>query len=133
MRQGNKIIAGLQDISGKADTDFNNTNMIDYVVEFQTPTPSNNYTWYRKYKSGWVEQGGQGVASSGITYVTLPVQMASVGYTATGAILYSGASEGTVGFQFVKQTTRLGIGARFNGLFNNGLAVDWQVSGMAAN
>ena len=30
----------------------------DYVIETQLPTSSNNYTWYRKYKSGWVEMGG---------------------------------------------------------------------------
>ena len=30
----------------------------DYVVESQSPTAENNYTWYRKYKSGWIEQGG---------------------------------------------------------------------------
>ena len=30
----------------------------DYVIESQAPTADNNYTWYRKYKSGWVEQGG---------------------------------------------------------------------------
>ena len=32
--------------------------VLDYVVESQEPTAENNYTWYRKYKSGWVEQGG---------------------------------------------------------------------------
>lgn len=31
----------------------------DYVVDFQAPTAENNYTWFRKYKSGWVEQGGK--------------------------------------------------------------------------
>ena len=25
---------------------------IDYVIAWQTPTADNNYTWYRKYKSG---------------------------------------------------------------------------------
>ena len=30
----------------------------DFVVECQLPTAANNYTWYRKYKSGWVEMGG---------------------------------------------------------------------------
>ncbi len=30
----------------------------EYVVAFQAPTAANGYTWYRKYKSGWVEQGG---------------------------------------------------------------------------
>ncbi|MBD5400737.1 hypothetical protein HDR61_03265 [bacterium] len=29
----------------------------DYVVDFQMPIPGNNYIWYRKYKSGWLEQG----------------------------------------------------------------------------
>ena len=31
---------------------------VDFVVETQLPTAENNYTWYRLYKSGWVEQGG---------------------------------------------------------------------------
>ena len=31
----------------------------DYVVACQMPTAENNYTWYRKYKSGWLEQGGK--------------------------------------------------------------------------
>lgn len=31
----------------------------DYVVAWQMPTSNNNYTWYRKYKSGWLEQGGK--------------------------------------------------------------------------
>lgn len=30
----------------------------DFVIESQAPTSSNNYTWYRKHKSGWIEQGG---------------------------------------------------------------------------
>ena len=30
----------------------------DYVIAWQNPTAENNYTWYRQYKSGWVEQGG---------------------------------------------------------------------------
>jgi len=38
--------------------DARTTGIIDYVVASQAPTSANNYTWYRKYKSGWVEQGG---------------------------------------------------------------------------
>lgn len=105
---------------------------IDFVVDWQNPTTQNNYTWYRKYKSGWVEQGGQRVASNGTTTVSLPIEMANTYYTATGGIIYTGASTGTVGFQFVKNTTSIVIAARWNGAFNDGLAVDWQVSGMAA-
>lgn len=56
---------------------------VDYVVEMQRPTAENNYTWYRKYKSGWVEQGGY-IAANGTTYdnyaITLPVLMADTHY-----------------------------------------------------
>lgn len=33
-----------------------NQGQVDYVVEWKTPTSSDPY-WYRKYKSGWIEQG----------------------------------------------------------------------------
>ncbi len=32
-------------------------NGADYVVERQGPNAATNNMWYRKYKSGWVEQG----------------------------------------------------------------------------
>lgn len=53
------------------------------VIEFQEPTSANNYTWYRKYADGWVEQGG---IDSGNTHgsttrqVNLPVEMADTQY-----------------------------------------------------
>ena len=54
------------------------TAVSDYVVQSQTPTSSNNYTWYRKYKSGWVEQGGKitlsGTISATNVRVTFPVE-----------------------------------------------------------
>lgn len=31
---------------------------IDPVVAWRAPSADNNYVWYRKYASGWVEQGG---------------------------------------------------------------------------
>lgn len=54
----------------------------DYVVESQAPTSDNNYTWYRKYKSGWVEQGGviNPTNSTGLV-INLPVSMANSNYT----------------------------------------------------
>lgn len=53
----------------------------DYVVAWQTPTAENNYTWYRKYKSGWVEQGGTALTNGGnATTVTLPTQMSDTAY-----------------------------------------------------
>jgi hypothetical protein len=53
----------------------------DYVVESQQPTAGNNYTWYRKYKSGWVEQGGIATTDgSNATPITLPVEMVDANY-----------------------------------------------------
>lgn len=46
-----------QGLSGKADTNLGNVpSNYDYVVESQVNADG---SWYRKYKSGWVEQGGQ--------------------------------------------------------------------------
>lgn len=57
----------------------------DFVVEVQNPTSANNYTWYRKYKSGWVEMGGTSsisFSSNGSnTTVSLPVTMSDTHYT----------------------------------------------------
>lgn len=62
----------------------------DYVVDFQAPTAQNNYTWYRKYKSGWVEQGGiitMEFSSGGTnTPVTLPVTMSDANYTISATL-----------------------------------------------
>lgn len=41
----------------------------DWVVESQLPTAENNYTWYRKYKSGWIEMGGYVLKNAGTTSV----------------------------------------------------------------
>lgn len=54
---------------------------VDTVVEFQAPTAQNNYTWCRKYASGWVEQGGIATTNgSNATPITLPVEMADANY-----------------------------------------------------
>lgn len=69
--------------TSKANTSLNNVSAgIDFVVESQLPTAQNNYTWYRKYKSGWVEQG-QYVGTSNAT-ITFPVPMANTDYMLVG-------------------------------------------------
>lgn len=74
-----------EDFNNKVDTDFGNTNMIDYVVAKQEPNAGNGYTWYRKYKSGWVEQGGiYTISSSSFANFNLIVPMSDTNYTITG-------------------------------------------------
>lgn len=51
----------------------------DYVVESQLPNAGNNYIWYRKYKSGYVEQGCLRVQDS--VAFTFPVAMNDTDYS----------------------------------------------------
>ena len=73
-----------------------NTNFVakgHEVIEFQAPTADNNYTWYRLYADGWVEQGGTSsfVASTGT--ITLPVTMLNAEYN-VNLQLYASSDSG---------------------------------------
>ena len=78
-------------LNDKTDRNLRNVDTLskaDAVVDYQMPTAANNYTWYRKYKSGWVEQGGVQIGNStyGKATVNLPVEMADNTYQAFGNI-----------------------------------------------
>ena len=112
---------------------------VDYVVEKQDPTSANG-TWYRKYKSGWVEQGGRalvpatnGLSSSSVN-VTLPVpiatpEQATLSYNGMGSTGYYSNCEDMASVT----TTTVSIGR-----WNNGNPVaearyyNWTLSGMSA-
>ena len=102
-------------------------NGADYVVESQFPTAENNYTWYRKYKSGWVEQGGE--TTGGASSVTLPIEMADDHYTIIrtqiGSQQQSYYPAWVAGFD-----TRTTTGFTFTSAAQNNI---WQVSGMSAS
>lgn len=71
-------------INDKMDRDANNAEdalKADYVIDYQAPTAENNYTWYRLYRSGWVEQGviKVGFATSVYTF-NFPITMADTMY-----------------------------------------------------
>lgn len=125
--------------NGKADTDLNNTPIIDYIIEQQLPSADNNYTWYDKYKSGKVEQGGKfdkGSLSNDIqTTITLPVEMADENYTAVATASRNTASfsnrDGTTTI-CVQSVTQIGIG--YYGSSGNTMQyINWRVTGKAAN
>lgn len=99
---------------------------VDYVIEMQRPTADNNYTWYRKYKSGWVEQGGPTSGSSASITVTFPVVMADTNYTAV-----LGNRSGV--YEQLRIATRNTTGLVIKTTVGSGSASClWQVSGMAA-
>ena len=120
-------------LNDKSDRDLRNIDNIagaDAVIDYQEPTADNGYTWYRKYKSGWVEQGG---VSEGLnTVVTLPIEMADTNYTLICSGVYeprtntSGANWSAVsGYRTSKTTITLGQALGF-------ATMGWQVSGKSA-
>lgn len=118
--------------NGKADTDFGNTSMIDYVIEKQDPTALNGYTWYRKYQSGWVEQGGRVSGSNTAATINFPIAMADGNYYINGHV-YGNTDQNTNWIKFGTRNTTgttyvTGYGA--NNLW--ALTTVWEVKGKAA-
>lgn len=111
----------------------------DYVVDFQAPTAANGYTWYRKYKSGWVEQGGVIITTASYQNhaVSLPVKMLDGNYSVQKT-MHGGANSGTsfawraladVESGQNNTDTIVNISAPTN---SQCLSVFWEVKGMAA-
>jgi hypothetical protein len=99
----------------------------DFVIEKQNPTADNNYTWYRKYKSGWVEQGGSiDSVASGTYTVTFPVEMADTHYTILKTM--STTSSNNAQYHQVSFANKTTTSAQTN---TAGVGFSWQVSGMA--
>ena len=123
--------------NGKADV----STVAHVVTEFQEPTSANNYTWYRKYADGWVEQGG--IVDYGSyafdarhSTVTLPIVMQNANYQVLAGYkdadstndyaLYCGYNPNQLtatGFRMTTWTPDSGCQYRY---------VWWQASGMAA-
>lgn len=97
------------------------------VIEFQAPTAANDYSWYRKYADGWIEQGGIIAQNSTTTSVTLPVAMADTNYTLVGGLL-NGTSSAT--YEHMNFNTLTTTGFKFLTYDNYGCR--WMVCGMAA-
>ena len=107
---------------------------VDYVVEKQDPTSANGYTWYRKYKSGWVEQGGivfPTATTPTRVSITLPVIMSSNVYSVqvTGGDNTAGTD---IYSYYTNRTT-----TRFEILYSHTtssytIGDSWQVSGYEA-
>lgn len=101
------------------------------VIEFQAPTAQNNYTWYRKYADGWVEQGGA-FATVDTSYhtesITLPVAMSDANYSC----FISCASTGSAYVPLIQNKTTTGFDA-YNVVNATAYAAGWQVSGMSAS
>lgn len=103
------------------------------VVAFQEPAAANNYTWYRKYADGWVEQGGVTATNTGGSSVTLPVTMADTNYSIMATILNVRSSQLTGGYDRCPGPSNVTTtGFWLEQPSNANYCARWQVSGMAA-
>lgn len=100
-------------------------HMIDTVVAWQAPTAENNYTWYRKYSSGWVEQGGYTSMTDTVMTIDLPVTMSNTSYTLLIFQEKTGDGQNVPG---ITNKTASSFSINASGTANGG----WQVSGMTA-
>lgn len=116
-------------LSSKANTDLSNVSSnIDYVVE----TYRSDADWYRKYKSGWVEQGGRlNVSGYGKGTITLKKSYSDTNYTVTCAIT-STAEPNTY-----NTAMKVGVSSKTaisydNGSNGNAFILYWQTYGQGA-
>ena len=108
----------------------------DYVVESQIPNANNNYTWYRKYKSGWIEQGGvKTVATPSTSFdIVFPIKMQNVEYTlhATAKSPASTSASTPHGYHYIQKTN---TGCKIIVLRGDGgdwlaTEINWQIAGL---
>ena len=108
--------------------DVSALNQGDYVIETQLPTKENNYTWYRLYKSGWVEQGKfrNSMESNVNTTCMLIIPMKDTNYFVTG--LYDTNTNA------INSLSRIGVGAKTTQSFQmrtEGGQYSWEVKGFS--
>ena len=116
-------------------SDISTLQGYDYVVQSQLPTAQNNYTWYRKYKSGWVEQGGkttQTATSSVDATITLPVEMQDTEYTITFSVCSNVANDGAESSVLAQTVTTISLHADSMTSTSGAKGFLWEVKGMAA-
>lgn len=121
-------------INDKADRNLQNvdtTAKADAVIDYQEPTADNDYTWYRKYASGWVEQGGHAAPLYAGQAVSFPVIMNDTNYTYSVQGRRDGTMTGFIVFSVANPTT---TGMTICGNWSHESPADtvWRVEGMAA-
>lgn len=135
---GNFTQSAIENTAGIASETIN-TLSAHTVVEFQAPTSNNNYTWYRKYADGWVEQGGV-VSNGSITTtwavaVVFPVEMSDTNYSyqITPKLESFNTNGGTMGAIYQNTTTgfTVEVTSKYSNAGNTQQAA-WRVEGMAA-
>ncbi len=116
-----EAVATCTDVTSQVATNTSNIVALKTheLIAYQNPNAGNNYTWYRKYADGWVEQGG---VISGAQRVNLPIAMSDANYCVLGTYVATGIVSGA-----------MGLNPDSTGFYaNTAAATRWYVSGVAA-
>lgn len=118
-------------INDKLDRDGKNADSnVDLVIEYKTPTLADP-SWYRLYKSGWVEQGGIHQISDG-QEVSLPVTMDSTNYFINLSALFPNNGDNTVTVAVNTASTTASSFVYVHHWSSTNGSISWEVKGMAA-
>ncbi len=118
-------------INNKLDRDGKNADSnADLVIEYKTPTLSDP-SWYRLYKSGWVEQGGIHQISDG-QEVSLPVTMDSTNYFINLTVLFPNNGDNTVTVAVNTASTTASSFVYTRHWSSTSGSISWEVKGIAA-
>lgn len=111
----------------KADTALSNVLAnIDYVVESKFPT-EDDPSWYRVYKSGWVEQGGFSHVTSGTVTVSLSKPFLNTTFSALAMIF----GNPTIDIGYIRSSEKTTSTIKFNTLAaNSNDTFQWEAKGM---
>ena len=125
------ISEALNDKVDRDNRNVDNTAGADAVVEYQAPDPNNDYKWYRKYKSGWVEQGGIVTETSTVAQksIVFPVEMADANYNLQ-VTLVTDTNSNSPTYYAVGARTKSATGFTCYAAAN--FTKDWKACGMAA-
>lgn len=123
-------------VQNKANSDLSNVPAnIDYVVEYKNPTDSDP-NWYRKWKSGKLEQGGIVPAAEG--NITFLKPFANTNYTVIGNISLTyrrdGHGDGSGSVLFFPEATSfcyVALAARNFGDISK-QSISWRAEGQGA-
>lgn len=103
---------------------------VDYVIEWQMPTAKNNNTWYRKYKSGWVEMGGHYISDETMKReIALPLTMANTSYCTYGTV-FGDINDRVITMDITSTTTITAVIHNLSGGAASG-NFSWYVCGVA--
>lgn len=132
MTQDIDVNAFAETLNDKLDRDLKNSAFnMDLVIAYKAPT-AQDPTWYRQYKSGWIEQGGKTSVTNANSWTTVNLvkTMLNTDYFVSNSLFSDDAYWANQQPLYVGQKTTTSFLARCN---QNTSFVMWEAKGFAAN